>query len=55
MTVIYRFLPLHIEYKPSIEFLFITDTYMKKMEGLTWFYPIYRNSSFLMINYAMNE
>ena len=55
MTVIYLLLLLPIEYKPSIEFLFIVDTYMKKMEGLTLFYPIYRNSSFPMINYAMNE
>ena len=55
MTVICLLLPLHIEYKLSIEFSFITDTYMKKMQVITCFYPINRNSSFPMINYAIKE
>ena len=55
MTVIYLLLPLYIEYKLSIDFSFITDTYMKKMTFLTCFYPIYWNTSFPMVKYAMKD
>ena len=55
MTVICLLLPLHIEYKLSIDFSFITDTCMEKMKFLTCFYPIYWNTSFPMVKYAMKE